>query len=95
MAQLFSLGIIRASDMKTRKAWRRVLDRLVFVIVGAMFAMFTFLAVRGGQIRVGRNGPDYVSVQDEPVRFWIYVAVGALMSGIAFYCAFAKGKRDA
>ena len=78
--------------MKARKAWRRVLDRLVFVVVGAMFAMITFIAVRGGQIRVGRFSPYYVSAHDEPVQFWIYVSVGALMSGIAFYCAFAKGR---
>ncbi|MEI7534607.1 MAG: hypothetical protein WCK57_09575 [Verrucomicrobiae bacterium] len=78
--------------MKTRKAWRRVLDRWIFLVVGTMFAMFTFLAVRGGQISAGRHSHDFISVTDEPVRFWIYVAVGALISGIAFYCAFAKGR---
>ena len=57
--------------------------------------MFTFLAIRSGQFQVGRTTPVYVSVGDEPVRYWIYVGVGALMSGIAFYCAFAKGKADA
>ena len=82
-------------EMKSPKTWRSILNRLVFVLVGTMFAMFTFLAVRGGQIRLGRNTHEYVSVQDEPVRFWIYVAVGALMTGIAFYCAFARGKHDA
>jgi len=60
-----------------------------------MFAMITFLAVRGGQIQVDRFSHEYLSAQDEPVRFWIYVAVGALMSGIAFYCAFGKGRHDA
>jgi len=77
-------------EMKSAKTWRSVLSRLVFMVVGMMFAMFTFLAVHGGQIRLGRNSHEYISVQDEPVRFWIYVAVGAVMAGIAFYCAFAR-----
>jgi hypothetical protein len=54
--------------------------------------MFTFLALHNGQIRIGRTSPDYVFVGNEPVRFWIYVGVSALLSGIAFYCAFSKGK---
>jgi hypothetical protein len=57
------------------------------MIIGAMFAMITFIAISRGEIQVDRFSPEYVSAQDEPFRFWIYVAVGALMSGIAFYCA--------
>ena len=75
------------SDMMTPKAWRRFSSRIVFLIIGVMFAMITFIAVSGGQIHVDRFSPEYVSAQDEPVRFWIYVAIGAFMSGIAFYCA--------
>jgi len=71
-----------------------LLSRLIFIIVGSGFAMFIFLALRSGQIRIGRTVPDYVLIADDPVRFWIYVGVSALMSGIAFYCAFAKGKRN-
>jgi phosphotransferase system glucose/maltose/N-acetylglucosamine-specific IIC component len=81
--------------MNLPKAFRGLLSRVIFCIVGAGFAMFAFLAIRSGQVRVGRTSPDYVLVGDEPGRFWIYVAVAALMSGVAFYCAFAKGKPDA
>jgi hypothetical protein len=76
--------------MMTPKHARTFLGRVVFAFVGLMLAMFIFMALRTGQIRVGGTKPNYISVGDEPVQFWICVALAALVSGIAFYYAFAK-----
>jgi hypothetical protein len=78
--------------MKPPRTKRGLLNRLIFIIVGAFFAMGVYIAVHSGRIRLGRTGSDYILVGDEPVRFWTCVAVSTLMSALAFYCAFSKGK---
>jgi hypothetical protein len=75
------------------KKWEKFKTWLIFSIVGVMFAVFTVLAVYDGRFRAGRIGSDFISAQDDPIRFWLIVFASALMSGIALYCAFAKGKK--
>jgi hypothetical protein len=79
--------------MNPPKTLRRWKSRLIFGIVGAFFAMITIIAFDGGTIGTGRSKPEYISVTDEPVQFWLIVGASALISAAAFYCALAMGKR--
>jgi hypothetical protein len=79
--------------MNLPRALRGFGSRLIFGIIGAFFAMIAVMAIHGGQIRVGRTTPDYVSVRDEPVQFWLLVSAATLMSVVGFYCAMERGKR--
>jgi hypothetical protein len=79
--------------MNLPKILRGLINRLIFGVVGAFFAMFTIMAVCGGKIRSGRFSAEYVSVRDEPVQFWLLVGASALMSMVAFYCALMRSKR--
>jgi hypothetical protein len=79
--------------MNLPKTLQGLINRLIFGVVGAFFAMFTIMTVHGGKIRSGRFSSEYVSVRDEPVQFWLIVGASALISVVAFYCALTRGKR--
>jgi uncharacterized membrane protein len=66
---------------------------MICLITGVTFAVIIFFAIRSGHIQFGRYANNVTSVQDEPVQFWIFVAIEGLLSGICLYCAFAKGKQ--
>jgi hypothetical protein len=93
------VGFVRGhlADLNTKPPMMRYVQRFFFLLVGAGAAVLANGAVHDGEYRVGGNRTPVqdryvVSAVTEPVRFWIPVSVVFMISGIAFYGAFGKGK---
>jgi hypothetical protein len=82
--------------MKPSRKREYLLSRLIFFVVGASFGMSAILALRSGQIPVGRMASGhYVTIGGDPVQYWIYIGVFVIGTIVGFTGAFVKRKRDA
>jgi uncharacterized protein with PQ loop repeat len=73
---------------------RDLLLRLFFVLAGVACIIFILQGIRDKKFPISRNGVTNISVEEDPIKFWIWIGVAALLAGLAFYRAFAKGRDD-
>jgi hypothetical protein len=71
---------------------KRILNRLLFLVVGLFFIGFAFMALMSHGFRTGVHGTSsgYITATEQPVQFWTVVVVTAVLGVIALYCVFGR-----
>ena len=71
---------MRRSDNRDEKIWR-----LIWLVVGILFAVAAIQAVCTGHIKMGKFGGEDIYSATDPIAFWLSVAFCALFGSIGIF----------
>jgi hypothetical protein len=67
--------------------------RFISLLFGLLGAMFLVRTIRDGKFDAGGHGHALIVRQSQdPPLFWGVVILVAVLTAVAFYCAFARGR---